>query len=57
MSGYADEETEKMRMEWEHACEKEKIKKTKMKRLDSFKSKKYKRKRGLKKGMWRRRGM
>ena len=57
MSGYTKEETERMIKEWEHACEKEKIKKTKKRRLDSFKPKKFKRKRGLKKGMWRRRGM
>jgi len=57
MSGYSDEENERMSIELERIYAKEKIKKTKKGKLDSFKPKKYKRKRGLKKGMWRRRGI
>jgi len=51
---YTEEEKEQQRIEWEHACQREKANKLKKKKLDSFKPKKFKRKRGLKRGMWRR---
>jgi len=54
MSGYSDEENERMSIELERIYKKEKMKKVQKKKLDSFKPKKFKRKRGLKKGMWRR---
>ena len=54
MSGYSDEENERMSIELERIYKKEKMKKVQKKKLDSFKPKKFQRKRGLKKGMWRR---
>jgi hypothetical protein len=54
MSGYTDEENERFKKEWEVERLRLEIAHKKKMKLKSFKPKKVKRKRGLKKGEWKR---